>query len=77
MKAPMTMEKYRGKLAKFHEFSGLKEGTMEERAKAFTERGKKEPDGVFVDVLWFARSRMEGLKVGRDMKNNSIYQTQS
>ena len=43
MKAPMTSEKYRGRLAKFFDFIGLTEGTMEERAKAFTERGKKEP----------------------------------
>jgi hypothetical protein len=43
MKAPMTSEKYRGRLAKFFDFIVLTEGTMEERAKAFTERGKKEP----------------------------------
>jgi hypothetical protein len=43
MKAPMTSEKYRGRLAKFFDFVGLTEGTMEERAKAFTEKGKKEP----------------------------------
>jgi hypothetical protein len=40
MKAPMTREKYRGRLAKFFDFIGLTEGTMEERAKTFTERGK-------------------------------------
>jgi hypothetical protein len=43
MKAPMTSEKYRGRLAKFFDFIDLTEGTMEERAKTFTERGKKEP----------------------------------
>ena len=43
MKAPMTSEKYRGRLAKFFDFIGLTGGTMEERAKAFTERGEKEP----------------------------------
>ncbi len=37
MKAPMTREKYRGRLAKFFDFIGLTEGTMEERAK--TSRG--------------------------------------
>jgi hypothetical protein len=41
MKAPMTREKYRGRLAKFFDFIGLTEGTMEERAKKFTERGKR------------------------------------
>jgi hypothetical protein len=44
MKAPMTREKYRGRLAKFFDFIGLTEGTMEERAKTFTERGTKDPD---------------------------------
>jgi hypothetical protein len=44
MKAPMTREKYRGRLAKFFDFIGLTEGTMEERAKTSTERSKKEPD---------------------------------
>ncbi len=39
MQAPMTKEKYRGKVAKFFDFIGLNEGTMEERAEAFTERG--------------------------------------
>jgi hypothetical protein len=29
---------------------------MEERARTFTERGKKEPDGVFVTVLRFAQA---------------------
>ena len=33
MKAPMIREKYRGRLAKFFDFIGLTEGTMEERAQ--------------------------------------------
>ena len=32
---------------------------MEERARTFTERGKKEPDGVFVTVLRFAHAEKE------------------
>jgi hypothetical protein len=45
MKAPMTREKYRGRLAKFFDFIGLiNSSTMEDCAKAFVERGKKEPD---------------------------------
>ena len=46
MKAPMTSEKYRGRLAKFFDFVGLTEGTMEERAKTFIEKGKKQPASV-------------------------------
>ena len=44
MKAPITRGKYRGRLAKFFDFVGLTEGTMEERTKTFTERGKRQPD---------------------------------
>ena len=53
MKAPMTREKYRGRLAKFFDFIGLTDSsTMEERAKAFTERSKKEPEWLFaIDSL--------------------------
>ena len=57
MKAPMTREKYRGRLAKFFDFVGLTEGSMEDRAKTFTQRGKKELDWVFVTVLRFAQAK--------------------
>ena len=56
----MTREKYSGRLAKFFDFIGLTERTMEERAKAFTERGKKEPDWVFVSVMRFAQVPPKG-----------------
>jgi hypothetical protein len=59
MKAPMTREKYRGRLAKFFDFIGLTEGTMEERAKTFTERGKRQPDWVFVTILRFTLAQRE------------------
>jgi hypothetical protein len=35
MKAPMTREKYRGRMVKFFDFIGLTNSTMEERAKVF------------------------------------------
>jgi hypothetical protein len=54
MKAPMTSEKYRGRLAKFFDFVGLTEDTMEERAKAFTEKGKKQPASLLRSCMqWF------------------------
>jgi hypothetical protein len=64
MKAAMTREKYIGRLAKFFDFIGLTEGTMEERAKTFTERGKQEPDWVFVNVLHFAQAQKERVTNG-------------
>jgi hypothetical protein len=59
MKAPTTREKYRGRLAKFFDFIGLAEGTIEERAKAFTERGNKEPDWLLVSILRFVQVQKE------------------
>jgi len=64
MKAPMTREKYRGRLAKFFDFIGLTVGTMKERATAFTERGKRQPDWVFVCVLRFAHAQKERVRNG-------------
>jgi hypothetical protein len=64
MKASMTREKYRGRLAKFFDFIGLIEGTMEGRAKAFTERGKRQPDWVFQNVLHFAQAQKERVANG-------------
>jgi hypothetical protein len=63
MKAPMTQEKYKGRLAKFFDFIGL-QGTIEERAEAFAERGKKEPDWVFVNILRFAQVQKERVEKG-------------
>jgi hypothetical protein len=64
MKAPMTRKKYRGRLAKFFDSIGLTEGTIEDRAKAFTERGKKEPDWVFLSVMRFAQAQKERVTNG-------------
>jgi hypothetical protein len=57
MKAQMTREKYRGRLAKFFDFTGLAGGTMEERPKIFAERVKKERDWVFVSVMCLHKRR--------------------
>jgi hypothetical protein len=65
MKAPMTREKYRGRLAKFFDFIGLTEGTMEARATVFTEKGKKDSDWVFVSVLRFAQSQKVRVESGQ------------
>src|SRR5688572_1129688 len=64
MKAPMTREKYRGRLAKFFDFIGLTGETMEERAKTFAERGRTQPDWVFQSVLRFAQAQKERVTDG-------------
>jgi hypothetical protein len=58
MKAPMIREKHGGRLSKFFDFISLTGGTMEERAKAFTERSRRQPKWVFQSVL---RSSPEAL----------------
>ena len=63
-KAPMTREKYRGRLAKFFDFIGLREGSMEECAKGITERGRRQPDWIFVSVLRFAQTQKERVEKG-------------
>jgi hypothetical protein len=67
MKAPMTREKYRGRLAKFFDFIGLTEGTMEERAKTFTKTGKRQPDWVFVSVMRFTVDTKRPVKEKRNV----------
>jgi hypothetical protein len=37
---------------------------MEERAKTFTERGKKQPEWVFVSILRFAQTQKERVPNG-------------
>lgn len=64
MKAPMTREKYKGRLVKFFDFIGLTGDAIEERAKTFTERGKRQPDWVFVSVLRFANAQKERVARG-------------
>jgi hypothetical protein len=63
MKAPMTREKYRGRLAKFFDFVEL-EGPIEERAQAFAERGRKDADWLFVSLLKFAQEQKERVERG-------------
>jgi hypothetical protein len=51
MKAPLTREKYTGRLAKFFDFIGLR-GKGKERARAFTKRGKKEPSSESFCIIF-------------------------
>jgi hypothetical protein len=62
IKVPMTRERYRVRLAMFFDFIGFTIG--KERAKVFTERDKKEPDWVFVNVLRFAQVQKERVEKG-------------
>lgn len=63
MKAPMTREKYRGRLAKFFDFIGLEE-PIEERANAFTEKAKDKPDWLLSNLFGFAQIQKERVEKG-------------
>jgi hypothetical protein len=63
MKAPMTQEKYRGRLVKFFDFIEL-QGPIEERAQAFAERGRKDGHWLFVSLLRFAQVQKERVERG-------------
>jgi hypothetical protein len=43
---------------------GLAEGIREDRIKTFTDRGKKEPNWVFLNVLRFAGAQKETILQG-------------
>ena len=58
MKAPMTREKYKGRLAKFFDYVGL-QGTVEERAKVLAEREKTYPNWLLITLILFARAQKE------------------
>jgi hypothetical protein len=73
MNSPLTREKYTGRLAKFFEFIGLTEGTMEERCIDFAERAKNDFKWVFNNILRFLQAQKQRVDrkeiTGATMKN--------
>jgi hypothetical protein len=61
--SPDDQGKIQWEVSQIFDFIGL-QGTIEERAKAFAERGKKEPDLVFVSILRFAQVQKERVGMG-------------
>ena len=61
MKAPMTKDRYKTRVAKFFDFIGLnKEGrTVEEKARIFANRGKEDINWAFNNVLKFIHFQKE------------------
>jgi hypothetical protein len=61
MKAPMTKDRYKTRVAKFFDFIGLdKEGkAVEEKARIFVNRGKDDVDWAFRNVLKFIHFQKE------------------
>jgi hypothetical protein len=59
MKAPMTKDRYKTRVAKFFDFIGLnKEGrTVEEKARIFANRGKEDINWAFNNALKFIHAK--------------------
>jgi hypothetical protein len=66
MKAPMTKNRYKTRVAKFFDFIGLdKEGhTVEEKAKIFVNRGKADTEWAFSSILRFIHFHRERVEKG-------------
>jgi hypothetical protein len=60
MKAPITRDRYQTRVAKFFDFIGVTGTNLEDRAKAFAERGKN-------DSNWSFNVRVKHCKIGRKL----------
>jgi hypothetical protein len=55
MKAPMTRNRYQTRLAKFLDFIGIAGTSLEDRARAFAERGKNDSNWAFNNIVKFVQ----------------------
>jgi hypothetical protein len=57
MKAPMTRDRYKTRLAKFFDFIGLELGIkeLEQRARVFAQKGKENSNWVLNNILKFVQ----------------------
>ncbi len=55
MKAPMTRNRYQTRLAKFFDFIGIAGTRLEDRARAFAERGKNDSNWAFNNIVKFVQ----------------------
>jgi hypothetical protein len=53
MKAPMTRNRYQTRLAKFFDFIGIAGTRLEDRARAFAERGENDSNWVLNNIVKF------------------------
>jgi hypothetical protein len=60
MKAPMTRDRYKTRVAKFFDFIGIEERkTLEEKARTFANRGKDDINWAFSNILKFIHFQKE------------------
>ncbi len=58
MKAPMTRNRYQTRLAKFFDFIGIAGTRLEDRARAFAERGKNDSNWAFNNIVKFVQFQL-------------------
>ncbi|MGA8916520.1 MAG: hypothetical protein WB474_11070, partial [Nitrososphaeraceae archaeon] len=59
MKSPITKEKYQRSLNKFLDFIGIEGRSLENKAKTFSLKGKKDQTWTFNKILSFLRYQKE------------------
>ena len=59
MKAPMTREKYVGRLGIFLNFLGLEGATVEQKSRVFAEKARSNPNWAFTSILQFMQRQRE------------------
>jgi hypothetical protein len=58
LKAPMTRNRYQTRLAKFFDFIDIAGTRLEDRARAFAERGKNDSNWAFNNIVKFVQFRI-------------------
>jgi hypothetical protein len=75
MKSPLTKYKYFGNLSGFLEFAKIAGVSLEERANAFSKRGKKDTDWAFQNIakfIHFQKQRVERKEISSATVRNYV-----
>lgn len=62
MRAPMTRDRYQTRVAKFFDFIGIRGKTLEQKARSFAKKGKKDANWALSNILkfvYFQRERVD------------------
>jgi hypothetical protein len=59
MRAPMTKDRYQTRVAKFFDFIGIPGKTIEQKARNFAKKGKRDTDWALSKILKFVYCQRE------------------
>ena len=59
MRTPMTRDRYQTRLAKFFDFIGIPGNTLEDNARTFAKKGKKDVDWALSNIVKFVYHQRE------------------